>query len=176
MEMSLKSLTVLGVAAAIAFGAAPANAQTLTDVDPNAATIAAAGDTLRTHDGMARGGRSFARASVSFRVQRSGGFRFASSRGHYRVAAHNHGIRHVMHRPHQRIHYNGLRIGMHRFGTRTGVQVHGAGPRLSLTRSQTRPVSNPVVQNNPVTQPRPVTQTPARAPWRNNPILDRRSG
>ena len=161
--MSMKSITALGfVAALMAFGAAPASAST--------AAPAAYESTTPRHDAAPSdyrrvSFRGFHRSSVrtvSFHRFHRSSIRTASFHRFHRSS-----VRHVsLHRHHHA--WANARIG----GGHRATPVRTQSPRLTYNN---RVQSPRVVQTRPQVRPAaPTTNT--RPNWRNNPILNVRSG
>ena len=168
--MHLKSIAALGFAATlIAFGTAPASAHANASPEAHESTVP-------RHDAMP----SEFRRTTSCSCHRGGGGRSVSFHRFHRTS-----VRHVSFN-HHRHHYAraNVRIGGGHRATPARVQSPrlaynngGQSPRLTHnTRVQAPRVQSPrVAQTNRPQVRRPVQNTP-RPNWRNNPLLDIRSG
>ena len=174
--MSMKSITALGfVAALMAFGAAPASASTAAPAAYESTTPrhdAAPSDYRRVSSGFHR---SSVR-SVSFHRFHRSSVRTASF--HHRFHGSS-GRTASFHRFH---HGSGRHVSLHRHHHAWANARIGGGHRATPVRTQSprltynnRVQSPRVVQTRPQVRPAaPTTNT--RPNWRNNPILNVRSG
>jgi len=177
--MSMKSITVVTLAAALmAFGAAPARAH----ADASTGALAAYESTAPRHDAAPSDYRR-----VSFHGRSS--FRTVSFRGFHRSSVRTASF-HRFHRSsvrtasfHHRFHRSGGRhVSLHRHHHAWANARIGGGHRATPVRTQSprltynnRVQSPRVVQTRP--QVRPAAPTTNQRPnWRNNPILNVRSG
>jgi len=184
--MSMKSVSILGFAAALfAFAAVPANA----NVNPAASAAEASEASVTRPDDATpsnRGGSVRASSSVrvsaraSVRVSARASVRQGSSRGGYH-SARGHARFGGGHRPHS-AHAHTRFGGGHR-ASPVRTAHNGGGHRASPVRMahngggvrHPRPTHNTRVQTNRPQVRRTATTNP-RPNWRNNPILNVRSG
>jgi hypothetical protein len=180
--MSMKSITVLGFAAALmAFGAAPASAC----VCASTGALAAYESTAPRHEA----------APSDYRRVSSYGFHRSSVRAvsfhrFHRSSVRTASFHHRFHRSsvrtasfHHRFHgSSGRHVSLHRHHHAWANARIGGGHRATPVRTQSprltynnRVQSPRVVQQRPQVRPAAPTTTP-RPNWRNNPILNVRSG